>query len=556
MTARRSPDFNLGHALSDPGFTPRVRDVPALLEHVATGDDLADAAERSLLRVGVPAGLVAAERAGEAAPIERFRLTRLVGRLAAEGDGSALAPFLLARLEDSDDRTRRAAANALGKARPTGAAEALAAALARESEGPTRKALIEALGKAGGEAAVTALGREASGLPGSVEAKARLMAERTVAREVASAIDGSRALEGPVPVVLRCRAGLERILMGELDAELRAHVARRPLGGARIEAELSGPLDRLFHARTMLSFAFPLPEIRVDRGADLAPVIADALTSKAARSLFQRFTSGPVRYRLGWASGGKRRAVVWRAASEVRERSRALGIDLINDPTSSLWDVTVFEAVGSIRIELSPRLADPRFTYRKGDVPAASHPTIAAALVRAGGVAPNDIVWDPFMGSGMELCERALAGPYQMMIGTDRDPNAIAVARENLAAAGARDAILMAGDATSIALPGRPTLILTNPPLGRRVERTSELSPMLDRLMARAARSLVQGGRMVWIAPFPEKSDLVALRAGLEITLAEDVDMGGFTGRLQVLRRPEDGAARTPWEPKMAQNGE
>jgi hypothetical protein len=112
MTARRAPDFNLGHALSDPGFTPRVRDVPALLEYVATGDDLAEAASQSLLRVGVEAGLVAAKRAAEAAPIERFRLTRLVGRLAADGEGSALTPFLLARL--------------------AGTSEALAAALARE----------------------------------------------------------------------------------------------------------------------------------------------------------------------------------------------------------------------------------------------------------------------------------------------------------------------------------------------------------------------------------------------------------------------------------------
>jgi 23S rRNA G2445 N2-methylase RlmL len=538
MTARRAPDFNLGQALSDPGFTPRVRDVPALLDHVATGGEHADAAERALLRVGLPAGLVAAERTPEATPIERFRLTRLVGRLAAESGGAELAPFLFARLEDDDDRTRRAAANALGKARPAGSAEVLAAALAREGEGPTRKALVEALGKAGGEAAVAALSREIEGIPGSVEAKARLMAERTVAREVAGAIDGTREIEGRVPVVLRCRSGLERILLDELDAEFHAHVARRPLGGARIEADLSGPLNRLFQARTMLSFAFPLPEIRITRGADLAPILADALTSKAALDLFQRFTTGPVRYRLGWASGGKRRAVVWRAASEVAERSRKAGIDLVNDPTDSLWDVTVFEAVGSIRIELSPRLSDPRFTYRKGDVPAASHPTIAAALIRAGGVNANDIVWDPFMGSGLELCERALAGPYQLLIGTDRDPAAIAVARENLAAAGARDPILMAGDATSIALPGRPSLIVSNPPLGRRVERTAELSPMLDRLMARAARSLVKGGRMVWIAPFPEKSDLVALRGGLEISVAEDVDMGGFTGRLQVLRRP------------------
>jgi 23S rRNA G2445 N2-methylase RlmL len=541
MTAKRALDFDLGQALSDPGFTPRVRDVRALLDHVAHGDEHAEAAERALLRVGAQAGLVAAERTPEAPPIERYRLTKLVGRLAAESGGEALAPFLFSRLDDADDRTRRAAANALGKARPPGSAEALAAALARaEAEGPTRKALVEALGKAGGEAAVAALSLEIKGIPGSVEAKARLMAERTVAREVAGEIDGTRAMDGAIPVVLRCRTGLERILLEELDADLGAHVARRPLGGARIEAELTGPLDRLFQARTMLSFAFPLPEIRITRGADLAPVIADALTSKAALDLFQRFTNGPIRYRLGWASGGKRRAVVWRAASEVAERSRALGVELVNDPTESLWDVTVFEAVGSIRLELSPRLADPRFTYRKGDVPAASHPTIAAALIRAGGVKASDIVWDPFMGSGLELCERALAGPYQLLIGTDRDVSAIAIARENLAAAGARDPILMTGDATSIALPGRPSLIVTNPPLGRRVERTAELSPMLDRLMARAARSLVKGGRMVWIAPFPDKSDLVALRGGLEIAVAEDVDMGGFTGRLQVLRRPAD----------------
>jgi 23S rRNA G2445 N2-methylase RlmL len=540
MTAKRALDFNLGQALSDPGFTPRVRDVRPLLDHVASGDEHAEAAEHALLRVGAQAGLIAAERAPEAPPIERYRLTKLVGRLAGEAGGEVLAPFLFARLEDADDRTRRAAANALGKARPHGSSEALAKALAAATEGPTRKALIEALGKAGGEAALAALSLEIEGIPGSVEAKARLMAERTVAREVASTIDGTREIEGKIPVVLRCRQGLERILLGELDADLGAHVARRALGGARIEAELSGPLDRIFQARTMLSFAFPLPEIRINRGADLAPVIAEALTSKPAIDLFQRFTTGPVRYRLGWASGGKRRAVVWRAASEVAELARkaGVGVDLVNDPTDSLWDVTVFEAVGSIRIELSPRLADPRFTYRKGDVPAASHPTIAAALIRAGGVKASDIVWDPFMGSGLELCERAVAGPYQLLIGTDRDPHAIAIARENLAAAGARDPILMAGDATSIALPGRPSLIVTNPPLGRRVERTAELSPMLDRLMARAARSLVKGGRMVWIAPFPDKSDLVALRGGLEITMAEDVDMGGFTGRLQVLRRP------------------
>ena len=72
MTAKRALDFDLGLALSDPGFTPRVRDVRALLDHVASGDEHAEAAERALLRVGAQAGLVAAERAPEAVPIERY----------------------------------------------------------------------------------------------------------------------------------------------------------------------------------------------------------------------------------------------------------------------------------------------------------------------------------------------------------------------------------------------------------------------------------------------------------------------------------------------------
>ena len=31
----------------------------------------------------------------------------------------------------------------------------------------------------------------------------------------------------------------------------------------------------------------------------------------------------------------------------------------------------------------------------------------------------NDLVWDPFVGSGTELCERALLGPYRALVGSD-----------------------------------------------------------------------------------------------------------------------------------------
>jgi predicted RNA methylase len=547
MTARRTPGFDLGQALADPGFTPRAADVPALLDRVAAGGDDALPAERALGRVGLGAGIAAAERAEHAEGVARARLTKLAGRFAAGEGGEALGPFLIARLGDRDERTRRAAATAIGKARPEGAEAALVAALDRAASETERRALVEALGKVGGEAARAALGREGAAEPGSAQAKALLMTERIAARATPAAIDGTRPSPGPLPVVLRCREGLGRFVIDELSPDLRARMVQRPLGGPRIEATLTGPLARLLEARTMLWFAFPLPEVKLRRDEDPAPAIAAALTSDAAIRIFRTWTvlseagaagDPPVRYRLAWAAGGKRRARTWRAASEVAARAKTAGIDLVNDPTASLWDVIVYEAVGALRIEISPRLADPRFAYRLGDVPAASHPTIAAALVRAGGVLPGDVVWDPFVGSGTELCERALAGPYRMLMGTDRDAAAIAVARQNLAAAGARDPVLMVGDATALALPARPTLIVTNPPLGRRVERTPELAPMLDKLIDRAARSLVKGGRMAWIAPFPERSDAIAARGGLTVELAEDVDLGGFTARLQVLRRP------------------
>jgi 23S rRNA G2445 N2-methylase RlmL len=239
---------------------------------------------------------------------------------------------------------------------------------------------------------------------------------------------------------------------------------------------------------------------------------------------------------------------VWQIAAEVARRCPAEA-RLINDPTESLWEVVIHEAPERLLIELCPRLPDKRFAYRKGDVPAASHPTIAAALVQAGGVRADDVVWDPFVGSGTELCERSIAGPFERLIGSDQSAAALKVARENLLSAGVRGAQmdLIRGDATSLAPSRRPTLIITNPPLGRRVQRSAELAPMLDRFLENAAFHLSPGGRLVWISPFPERSEVVGRRSGLVLAFAEDVDMGGFSARMQAFRRGSaGGGARRP----------
>jgi predicted RNA methylase len=542
MTRRRSPEFGLDEALRDPGFTPRKDDIPTLLDKLCGGDDaLAELARRALLRAGPPAALAAVDRARTAEVEARRRLTALIGRAAPESP--ELRVFLMDEaLRDPDPKTRAAAASALGKIHLPEIEAALVQALEGEQASGARRSIIEALGKVGGSRSLEALERlraespqVSSGSP-SVDrveqerSRAALIVARTLTRETSSTFDPTRPAPSPIPVALRCRRGLEEILLGELDPALKPRVALDNISGSRVEVSLSGAPDRLLKARTLLSIGFPLPDRRI-AGTDAAvPALIDALSSEQAALILTRWTAGPPRYRIAWASGGKRRAAVWRVAEEVSRRRP----ELVNDPTESSWQAVVYEGPKLLRVELVPRFEDQRFAYRRGDVPAASHPTIAAALVRVAGVRADDVVWDPFVGSGVELCERALAGEYRALLGSDRDAAALEVARANLAAAGASKVELHRLDARDRPLfKARPTLIITNPPLGRRVHRSSDLGELLDLFLQRAAEILAPGGRLVWVSPFPERTARSAASLGLDLFYSQLVDMGGFDAQIQ-----------------------
>jgi 23S rRNA G2445 N2-methylase RlmL len=542
MTSRHRTETDLRAALSDAGFTPGRRDVSPLLDLLAAGGEAAPLAEQALRRAG-PAALPAALAAAtNAAPPVRAAITRLVGRIALAAPEGAAAEetrtFLIARLRDEDARTRRMAAVALGKVRAPDVEEALAAAVQEERAPDVRRALVAALGKVGGRAALSVLGELAGADDVARErGRAELMVQRTLSRDEASGIAGDTAPERPVRVAARCRRGLEALLLEELSGIGAGAPAlrRSACGGAWIELMLSAPLNRLFEARTMLSFAFPLKERRLSPGEDVAGAVTEVLLSADALAILRRFTLGGIRYRIAWAEGGKRRASVWRAAQAVQSRAP----DLVNDPTRSTWDVIVREGEGRVLVELAPRLPDPRFAYRRGDVPAASHPTVAAALARLAGALPDDVVWDPFVGSGSELCERARLGPFRRLVGSDRDRAALEAARENLDAAGVRGAELHLRDAlASPPIDEAPTLIVTNPPMGRRVHRAGDLAALLTRFVERAAAALAPGGRLVWISPFPEQTQAAAERSGLRAEVLQPIDMGGFDAQIQVLRKP------------------
>jgi 23S rRNA G2445 N2-methylase RlmL len=258
-------------------------------------------------------------------------------------------------------------------------------------------------------------------------------------------------------------------------------------------------------------------------GALLSPELVRALSA---------WSHAQLRFRLEWAGAGHRRADTWRVAQGLREAASPL----LNDPAQAPWTIEVQQQPA--RLRLKPTAApELRFDYRVRDVPAASHPTIAAALARLAGARADDVVWDPFNGSGVELIERARLGPYRELHGTDLDARALSAARENAERAGVSGVLFQQADARHHRVAGL-SLVLTNPPMGRRVLRARGLSGVLCQVVRHVASQLIPGGRMVWLSPFPDATARAATDAGLKAERVTDVDLGGFSAELQRFTQP------------------
>jgi len=494
-------------SILDPGYTPGKRDFSGLLELVDDPDQGTNAV-RALARAGLAAALVAIQK------ITPGRIA-VAGRVAKDHPDERLIATLAAALAHDDARVRKAAIVAMGKVRTPAVSEALAARYEAASE-IDRRAIVVSLGKVGDARALELVRTRPEAT------RARLQLERTLTREKAE-----NQLDSPLPsvqtIVWRCRRGLEPLL----SDDVRKFFGDVVVGVGEVSCA----------AQTTLRAALAS---RVPIDGD----VADTLAKSA--DVMRAWTNGAVRFRV--ELGAKKRGEKWKIAERVAEKTNAI----VSDPTSASWEVIVEEARN--RLLLRPKsFTDFRFSYRERDVPAASHPTIAAALARVGGCAEDDVVWDPFVGSGLELCERSRIGPYRRLIGTDISDKAIAAARANLSAARAR-AELHVADVREHSVRGA-TLVITNPPMGRRLVRDRTLGDLYDAALASAHKSLVRGGRLVWLTALASRknrhfslvrgtSDEVLSatlkRAGAELVVERSltVDMGGFDAELQLLRKP------------------
>lgn len=525
MGAARS----VAESIRDPGYTPSVRHTVALLDLLAAEDTTADAA-RALLRLGEAAVEPALREFESARSPLRGHLVDVLGDLAKDGHAvEKVRAFLLTCLHDDDAKTRRNAVIALAHHDDEVVERALLDYWRREPRDDHRRSVARSLARVGAGPSLALLRMADVSDPELKRACAEAvrMMERRAAREAVSVIRAELPVPDDLAVVAHCRPGFEGLCAEELGTAWRP----KTVGPGRVSALPKGRLVGMFRSRTMLWFGFPLAARPL--GEDAALALADAIASEEAMAIFRAFTDGAIRYRIEWADAGHRRGATQRCV----ERVAKLQSVLVNDSRESTWEVVAREEAGSLRVELVPkRLPDPRFVYRKAEVPAASHPTLAATLAKLSLPRADDVVWDPFVGSALELCERALLGPYRRLCGSDLDARALDAAQTNLDAARVERFELALRDARSTPPPGM-NVVLTNPPLGHRVGFGGDVPALLMDVIRTVATALPKGGRMVWVSPRPDETAKLARGLGLAVTLRARVTLAGLEAEVQRFER-------------------
>jgi len=472
--------------------------------------------------------------------IKRVAVIRAVGVVFSESgtpkQKAEVRSWLVRLLRDPSEKVRRYAMTALPKL-GAGAREeeALLSLIRTTTAERERKFLGHALEKIGGTVTLDAAAGARDILP-QTEQKVKASVARN---ERPSAIRMESHLSDftRLRIHLHCRKGLEEIVRDEVKDHIarfgKFHILKVQSGLVAITPTAPFCLADIYTLRCFATVGFFLGHVRSLNPTESVDALASVMTSPVSRAVLTAFTEGSIRYRLEFVSKGHQRGAVRLLAN----RAYAMCPDILNDPRNAPWSMDLFPARDGISVELRPKLTpDPRFTYRQDDIRAASHPPLAACMARLGGRSNHEIVWDPFCGSGLELIERALLGGVQRIYGTDLSPDAIAVCRANFAAAKVETVPLEVAccdfrDYTRLEDlgPKSATLIITNPPMGKRV-RVPSLRGLVRDLFAVAAVVLKPGGRLVFANPLRiEPQD-----PSLKLKYRKVVDLGGFNCRLEM----------------------
>jgi len=480
------------------------------------------------------------DRSGPEERLARVALIRAVGVVFSEsgsaGQKEEAREWLLGLLRDPGEKIRRYAMAALPKIGVGPREEAELLSLLRRTNIEREKRFVgEALDKIGGMATLETLAEVGAELNPQTEQKVKASVARA---ESPSAIrmDGVLSEFGRARVHLRCRKGLEQIVREEVEDTPRTRELFRIgyVGSGLVELipVAAFSMEDIYSLRCFATAGFVIGTVKAATEDERIEAFAAAIVSPMSRRVLNTFTEGSIRYRLSFESKGHQRSAV----RLVANRAYALCPEVLNDARNAPWAVDIHPTKRGDSVELRPRLSpDPRFYYRERDVPAASHPPLAACMARVAGRAEDDVVWDPFCGSGLELIERTLLGGVKRIYGTDLSDAAIAITRKNFVSANGDSvaAQFTCADFHDFAEveglgANSVSLIITNPPMGRRVP-VRNLRELIEDLFSVAAKALRPGGRLVFANPIKMESPEPCLQRRSRQT----VDLGGFDCRLE-----------------------
>lgn len=490
-------------------------------------DKVAGSARRRLVARGAVAVAPLMAVVRQAKSVAQYRAAlRVLGDIAASQQlptpeaNEALRGILLEHLNQRDAAERRSVITCLGHLGADCRSEtALLDLWKREKRDDQLRVIAEALGRVGSATSGAALESCASTGPlvlrEVAKARAAIRARTSRAGSGTGRVLGDKVLTS-VPIRLRCRAGLGAVLLKHLPETIRN--ARETAPG-QIDGELTGSLNSLLQSRV---WSEAVLFARVRPGVSPAETISTGLSGEAGSWMRELTEAAPTwRLQLPNASRGELLDII-RAAQTAAP-------DLPNSPSEAVWEIHPLSGA----IELRPRFwADTRFDYLQHKIPAMTHPPLAAAMALLSQPRADDVVWDPFCGAGTELAERAKAGPYAQLIGSDRDETAVNAARQNLA--GVDRVTLERGDSLNLRMHGI-NVLLTNPPYGRKVQG-GNTSQLLQRLLERASQ-IMKRGRIVMCSPLPDQTRACAQKLGWKIVERHTVGTEGHRIELQVFTR-------------------
>ncbi len=176
--------------------------------------------------------------------------------------------------------------------------------------------------------------------------------------------------------------------------------------------------------------------------------------------------------------------------------------------------------------------------YKEANIAGSLKPTVAAAMIRAGGFAPGMTIVDPLCGAGTIPLEAVALGLQAR--GGDQDTMALEAAERNRARAGVEipferwDARVLPLTAASV------DGVVCNLPWDRQVVVDDDLERFYHACLAEMVRIVRPGGRIVLLTSLLALLHTVAEQLGLHAESATEISLSGQTPTISVWRTAQE----------------